>query len=88
VWQRVNPIRHPSHGPAACTLGLRRSHASKSSLPQPDTFSHSVCSASVGGTGTSFTFARIALSYSRPAVAQFTQETAEPLRFSPAEPVD
>jgi len=59
-------------------LGLRRCHASNSSLPHPE---HSfIRSARPPLAGRAcFTFARNAVSYSRPTVPQFTQETAEPL---------
>lgn len=77
MWQPVSRPRHPSQMPTSKPSFLRL-HKCFHSL-------HPTC---VGGTeNILLTLVRNVLDYPTPAVRRFTQETAEPIRFSPAEPV-
>jgi hypothetical protein len=85
MWRSVHQPRSRPRVRTAQMLGVLRHGTSDSSLPQLYK-----CLRPLHRTPqTSVETNNIpVLNYSWPSVFLFTQETAEPLRFSPAEPVD
>jgi hypothetical protein len=90
VRQTTNELLRARQGPPARTVSVRLCNSVQSSPSRLHDCFPSAYPTGIGGEGRQKPFSPCVVTqpdYSRSTVFIFTQETAEPLRFSPAEPV-